>query len=139
MKALRYPFLVLACWVFGCHGPTPEPSLRAASEPSAEAVEAPRPRASFPPADAPVMDACAVDADCVANTPPAADGCCNEPTRLVPLGGSYRSWLSQWREANCGAVSCPPSPPPSRPAACALAVTCVEGHCQNGCDDTRAR
>ena len=87
----------------------------------------------FGAVDSPDPLACTTADDCIGNTLPTENGCCNAPTSLGVYNQSYRAWLSSWRTKNCQAVTCPPPPNPSQPDECAFAMQCLEGRCANSC------
>jgi hypothetical protein len=114
-------------------GPTEPPRL----EPP-RAAEIPRPpgiqRDGFwTLADAPSPAACATDADCIGDTVPAEDLCCQDAYKLAAHSRSWREHIRQWRTRTCGGHVCPPPPNPSQPNPCAFAVRCEVGRCMDSC------
>ncbi|MBA3453955.1 MAG: hypothetical protein H0T42_12745 [Deltaproteobacteria bacterium] len=83
---------------------------------------------------APDPRACAVDADCIGDTIPAQDLCCQDPHSVVPHARAWRTWMTDWRTRSCAAAhTCPPPPNPARPAECGFAVSCKDSRCVNAC------
>jgi hypothetical protein len=80
--------------------------------------------------------ACSADKDCIGDTVTDEKGCCIASSRAWPQSWPYHTWLSSTRRRDapvCKAMQCPPLGSPSRPAACELAVKCLNAKCQNAC------
>lgn len=82
---------------------------------------------------APDPRACEAAADCIGDTVPDENGCCQDPARVVPHARSYRRFITDWRKNACADVTCPPPPSPSLPPRCVFEVRCVEGQCVDSC------
>lgn len=83
--------------------------------------------------DSPDPLVCTKADDCIGNTLPTDDGCCNAPTTLGVYSKSYWAWINSWRAENCESVDCPTPPSPSLPPDCAFVMQCLEGQCANSC------
>ena len=88
-------------------------------------------------AGAPAPRACAVDADCVGDTVPAADLCCQDPHAVVPHARVWSTWINDWRTRSCAGHTCPEPPNPAQPPDCEFAVSCQNKRCENACDHTK--
>lgn len=113
--------------LIACGRAVPEPPVTGTPHP-----EVPSP-AFFLAEGAPDPTACAVDADCIGDTVPTVDGCCNEPRRLLPHARAYREWVRRWRVEHCAEATCPPPPNPYRPPECAFEVRCEDRVCVDAC------
>ncbi len=111
----------------------PQPSTAA---PAARAVPAPtvvQVDGLYTLAGAPAPRACAADADCIGDTVPAADLCCQEPMTVVAHARTWRTWINDWRTRSCADHSCPPPPNPAQPPECLFKVSCQNQRCENAC------
>jgi hypothetical protein len=126
----------LDCPVASC--PQPNDTLAAKCKARRCVVEqTPRPTqvdGIYTVAGAPDPRACAVDADCIGDTIPAKDLCCQDPYNVVPHARAWRTWMNDWRTRSCAAAhTCPPPPNPAQPAECGFAVSCKDSRCVNAC------
>jgi|GEM_PF-2594721 len=92
----------------------------------------------------PPPQACSRASDCVGDTLPAANGCCQDPRRIVPHSRAYKRFIHHWRTSKqqslagpgavpCKGVTCPIAPPPSRPKRCLFEMQCKNKRCANTC------
>lgn len=92
----------------------------------------------------PPPQACTSASDCVGDTVPAANGCCNDPRRIVPQSKAYKQFVHRWRTTRqqsragpkavpCKGVECMIAPPPSKPKPCLFKMQCKNKRCGNSC------
>lgn len=149
MPAMRAAIALVCLFVAtGCDAPTPPVTPTAVApakgKPTPVATPTPTPIGEsaghldalgfFVGDTAPNPLACQADADCSGNTILAANGCCRDPRSLRAVAKLYDYWASARAQSPvCGAVTCPPPPNPSQPAACAIAPRCVAKRCVTQC------
>lgn len=83
--------------------------------------------------DAPDPRACQAASDCVGDTIPDANGCCQDPRRVSSYSREYKRFIADWRKTACVNVTCPPPPAPSLPPRCVFEPRCVDGQCADSC------
>lgn len=83
--------------------------------------------------EAPPPLACVTDDDCLGDTVPAEDLCCQDPHKVAAHSSAWRTFIQAWRDRSCGDHACPPPPSPSQPPACAFEVRCQAGRCVDDC------
>jgi hypothetical protein len=125
--------------------PTPVPAATDTPRPIAPPppIEAPRPTVTDGPpiqrdgfwtlADAPSPTACVTDADCIGDTVPAEDLCCQDPHTLTAHARAWREHIRLYRTRACSGHVCPPPPAPAQPPSCAFEVRCEAGRCMESC------